>query len=190
MQSVGSKSPATDTLESAIGGRIAVWVGAIALALGGVFLVKYSIDHGLLSPVGRVIGGLLLGFGLGGVAWRLRDRSNYVAQGLAAAAVICIYACLWAAVGLYDLIPGWLGMIGMVATTLAAVAAALRLGPLVAVIGLIGAFLAPLLVGNAEAHPIGLFAYLLALQLGGQYVGHKRKWVWASATSLGAGAPV
>ncbi|MCA8916947.1 MAG: DUF2339 domain-containing protein [Planctomycetes bacterium] len=190
MDPVGSKSPAPDAnaLESLIGGKLAVWVGAIALALGGVFLVKYSIDQGLLGPQLRIIGGLALGLGLGGAAWRLRDRSNYVAQGLAAAAVIDIYACLWAAVDVFELIPGWLGWLGMVATTIAAVGLSLRLGPLVAVLGLLGAFLAPLLVGRHDPNPVGLFAYLLALQAGGQFVARRRRWMWASAISLGAGA--
>ena len=38
--------------------------GAVALALAGVFLVKYSIDTGLLSPAVRVILGFLFGIGI------------------------------------------------------------------------------------------------------------------------------
>lgn len=188
MPNVGSAPPGPDSnaLERAIGGKLAVWVGAIALALGGVFLVKYSIDQGLLQPVYRVLGGVALGFILGGVAWRLRDRSNYVAQGLAAAAVIDMYAVLWAAVELYALIPDWLALVGMVGTTLFAVALSLRLGPLVAVLGLIGAFLAPFLIGG-EPNAIGLFAYLLALQAGGQFLAYRRRWLWVSAISLFSG---
>lgn len=189
MSNVGSAPPGPDAnaLERAIGGKLAVWVGAIALALGGVFLVKYSIDQGLLQPVYRVLGGVALGFALGGVAWRLRDRSNYVAQGLAAAAVIDMYAVLWAAVELYALIPPLLALVGMVGTTLFAVALSLRLGPLVAILGLIGAFLAPLLIGG-EPVAAGLFAYLLALQAGGQFLAYRRRWLWVSAISLGAGS--
>jgi uncharacterized membrane protein len=182
--------PAKDgvALENAIGGKLAVWVGAIALALGGVFLVKLSIEQGMLPNELRVLGGLVLGIGLGGVAWRLRDRSNYVAQGLAAAAVVDIYACLWAGVDLYQLMPSWLALVGMVFTTLLAVGLALRLGSLVAIIGLLGAFLAPLLVGRQDPSPIGLFSYLLALQAGCQFLARRRRWVWASGISLGAGA--
>ncbi|MCA8946719.1 MAG: DUF2339 domain-containing protein, partial [Planctomycetes bacterium] len=140
MNNVGSKSPADDAnaLESAIGGKLAVWVGAVALALGGVFLVKYTIDQGLLAPIYRVLGGLALAVTCGATAWRLRDRSNYVAQGLGAAGVICAYACLWAAADLYDLIHPLASMAGMVAVTVLAVVGALRLGPLVAIIGLLG----------------------------------------------------
>lgn len=184
-------TPTTETklsLESLIGSKLAVWIGAIALATGGVFLVKLSIDRGVLGPELRVIGGLLLGAAIGGISWRLRDRSNYVSQGLAASAVICLYATLWAATDLYGLIHPVLGLIGMVATTVVAVSAALRLGPLVAVMGLLGAFLAPLLVGREDPSPVTLFAYLLALQAGSQFIARRRRWVWASGISMAAGA--
>jgi uncharacterized membrane protein len=41
-----------------------VWLGGVALALGGAFLVKLSIDYGLLTPSARVALGLLLGLAL------------------------------------------------------------------------------------------------------------------------------
>jgi len=48
-------------LEEKLGGRIFVYIGAVMLALAGAFLVKYSIDVGLLSPAVRVFLGILLG---------------------------------------------------------------------------------------------------------------------------------
>src|SRR3954468_14656541 len=36
--------PARPTIETALGTRWAVWVGGLALALGGIFLVRYSIE--------------------------------------------------------------------------------------------------------------------------------------------------
>ncbi len=50
-----------ESLESRLGARWAVWVGGIALALGGVFMVKYSIDAGLLSPAVRLTLAALFG---------------------------------------------------------------------------------------------------------------------------------
>lgn len=186
---MGAETETTgNSLENAIGSKVAVWVGAIALALGGVFLVKYSIEHGFLGPELRVVGGLALGSALGAVSWALRERSNYVSQGLGGAGVICLYATLWAATDLYELIPPVVGLAGMVATTVLGVGAALRLGPLVAIIGLLGAFLAPLLVGQREPEPVGLFAYLLALQAGAHFIARKRRWMWASMIGIGAGA--
>ena len=49
-------APATPgmSLEERLGTQWAVWVGGIALALGGIFLVRYSIEAGLLGPRVRV----------------------------------------------------------------------------------------------------------------------------------------
>ena len=56
-----------------------VWVGGVALALGGAFLVKLSIDYGLLTPAVRVVLGVLLGIGMAvGGEW---VRRREVAQG-------------------------------------------------------------------------------------------------------------
>ena len=47
-----------------------VWLGGVALALGGAFLVKLSIDYGLLTPLVRVALGVLLGLALwAGAEW-------------------------------------------------------------------------------------------------------------------------
>src|SRR5579872_1014868 len=49
----------TPGFEERIGTRWVVWVGGLTLALGGFFMVKYSIDQGLLGPRTRVtLGGL------------------------------------------------------------------------------------------------------------------------------------
>jgi hypothetical protein len=41
-----------------------VWIGGVALALAGAFMVKYSIETGFLSPSVRIIIGGLFGIGL------------------------------------------------------------------------------------------------------------------------------
>ncbi|MGQ3675908.1 DUF2339 domain-containing protein [Xanthobacter sp. TB0139] len=46
--------------EEKIGARWSVWVGGLALALGGVFLVRFAVEENLLGPIGRVMLGLLL----------------------------------------------------------------------------------------------------------------------------------
>ena len=48
------------SFEERLGTQWAVWVGGIALALGGIFLVRYSIEQGLLGPGVRVALGALL----------------------------------------------------------------------------------------------------------------------------------
>src|SRR5262249_48160799 len=57
--------PATAaTLEERLGTRWAVWVGGLALALGGVLLVRYSIEQGIFSPGVRVLLGVVFSLAL------------------------------------------------------------------------------------------------------------------------------
>ena len=53
--SLGSRAPAKPAigLEEKLGTRWAVWVGGVALALGGAFLVRYAIEE---TVRGRVVG--------------------------------------------------------------------------------------------------------------------------------------
>src|SRR3954453_10276631 len=54
-----SRPAAKPGFEETLGTRWTVWVGGVALALGGVFLVRYSIEQGLLGPGARVAAGAL-----------------------------------------------------------------------------------------------------------------------------------
>ena len=58
--------------EQRLGARAFLWIGAITLALAAVFLVRYSIEEGYLSPEVRVILAALFGFALIGGAERMR----------------------------------------------------------------------------------------------------------------------
>src|SRR5690348_16599598 len=46
--------PQRERIEELIMRRWAVWLGGLALALGGIFLVKYSIEQGYFGPAPRV----------------------------------------------------------------------------------------------------------------------------------------
>ena len=167
-------------LERQFGTQGAVWLGAIALALAGAFLVKYSIDQGLLGPVTRVTLGLIFGIALiGGAEW-LRTRSANVAQGLAAAGVAVLYAALLAGARLYGLFPDLLAAFGMALTTALAVVLSMRHGPIVAILGLLGGFLTPIWIGSETPRPWMLLFYLLILQTGLSVVSRRKGWTGVS----------
>jgi uncharacterized membrane protein len=181
--------PATGTtaggeIERQIGTRIAIWLGAVALALSGGFLVKYSFDQGLIGPATRVALGLAFGVGLLGVAEWMYRRSTGVAQGLAAAGIAVLYTSLLAGVRLYDLISPTVGFAGMLLTTAAAVALSLRHGPLVAVLGLLGGFLTPIFISTGEQRPWQLLFYLALLQIGLLIVSRRKRWWPISGLAL------
>ena len=63
------------SFEEKFGTRWTVWIGGVALALGGIFLVKYSIEAGLIGPRLRLFFGALLAAALiiGG-EWARRQK--------------------------------------------------------------------------------------------------------------------
>ncbi len=136
--------------EQKLVGNWLVWLGGAAIALGGVFLVKLSIDYGLMTPLVRVVLGIILGIGLSiGAEWVRRHdlpddaepgAASYVPQALAAAGAATVFASLYAAHALYGFLPARLAFALLAATAGATVAQSLRHGPLVAALGLVGAF--------------------------------------------------
>ncbi len=152
-------------LERQFGAVLPVWIGGIALAFAGFFLVKYSIENELLGPGMRVALGILLGFALLGGAHLVSTRSNLaesrrIAQSLAGAGIAVLYVAVYAGAALYALFPPVFGSLGMLAITMVAVILALRHGPPIALLGMVGGFLTPMLIRSGNPSAMMLFTYL------------------------------
>jgi len=169
-------------LELNLGGRLPVWIGAIALVLAAAFLVKLSIDLGWIGPPVRLGLGLAAGLGMLYGGHRGRSTVPLVAQGLSAAGIATLFVSLYAGINVYHLIPSLMGFLLMAATTACAVMLSLRQGPIVAAIGLLGGLLTPQLVQFAGTDERVLFGYLLILQAGLLPVARRRGW-WALAAA-------
>jgi uncharacterized membrane protein len=179
-----------------------VWLGGATIALGGAFFVKLSIDYGLLTPLVRVVLGVLLGIALSfGAEWvKRRDEAqdaetpasgpgvaSYVPQALAAAGAATVFASLYAAHALYGFLPAGVAFALLAVTAGAAVAQSLRHGPLVAALGLVGAYAVPALVSSDAPQALPLFAYLAVVTAASLAVLRHRAWWWLAWLSL-AGA--
>ena len=167
-----------------------VWLGGVALALGGGFLVKLSIDYGLLTPAVRVTLGVLLGLALwAGAEWVVwgvpsAARQGNVSQALAAAGAATIFASLYAAYQLYGLLPPALAFPLLALTAAATVLMSLQHGPFVAVLGLAGAFAVPAMVGSEQPSAFALFAYLILVGTGSLALLRHRAWWWLAWIAL------
>jgi len=111
--------------------------------------------------------------------------ASYIPQALAAAGAATVFASLYAAHALYGFLPAGLAFPLLAATAGATVAQSLRHGPLVAALGLVGAFIVPLLVTSATPHAAPLFAYLAAVTAGALALLRHRAWWWLAWPSLG-----
>jgi len=166
--------------------RWLVWFGAVTMVLAGVFLVKYSIDQGWLSAGVRcvlgVIGGLAL---MVGGEWLRRQplqraiaavEPNYVPPALAGAGVAVMYTSVYAAYGLYDLLAPLAAFLFLAGVSVLAFGLALLHGPFIAVLGVVGGFLIPLLVSTGNQSALALFPFLLALTGAAQWIVRYRAW--------------
>jgi uncharacterized membrane protein len=170
------------TIERQFGGRAFVWLGGIALALAGFFLVKYSIDTGLLTEKVRVVLGVLFGLSLLAGSGAVRRRKNIadgtrIAQALAGAGIADLYGSLFAATTLYHLLPAWLGFSLMAVVTAVALVLSLRHGAPIAALGLIGGYATPLMVAGEPNAPL-LFSYLYLVFGGLSLVIRRQHWQW------------
>ena len=62
-------------MEQALASRWFVWIGGVAIAIGGLLFVKYAYDNGLISPPLQIFLGLLMGGGLILAGDRLRRKT-------------------------------------------------------------------------------------------------------------------
>ncbi len=96
-------------VEGALASRWFVWVGGIAIALGGLLFVKYAHDQGLIPPALRVVIGLAVAAALVVAGEWVRKRGDALAQGyvpaaLSAAGLVIAFGIIYAAYVLYDLL--------------------------------------------------------------------------------------
>ena len=175
--------------EQRLGARAFLWIGAITLALAAIFLVRYSIEEGYLSPEVRVILAALFGFALIGGAERMRTRDDRVAQALAAAGVASLYGALFAAVALYEMISKVAAGGGAAALTAFAIGLSLRHGMLVAGLAFVGGFVSPAIIGSEPPNTPVLFGYLLAIAAGTLTVIRARGW-WPLGWGVLAGSAI
>ena len=189
--------PPKERLEERLTSRWMVWLAGIVLALAFVFLFKYSIDKGLRGPIPRVLIGLLAGLAaiVGGEWLRRRPlaravaaiRPDQIPPALAAAGIIGCFGAIYAAYALYDLIPPLLAFVALALVAAGAVLLSFGHGPLIAALGLLGAYLVPMLVATDAPSALGLFGYLLIVTGGGLAVVRYRDWWWLAWLGL-AGA--
>ncbi|MGL4444002.1 MAG: DUF2339 domain-containing protein, partial [Alsobacter sp.] len=168
-------APPRQSLEEVIGTRWAVWLGGIALALGGLFLVRFAIEEGFFGPAARVISGALFSLALmaAGEWMRRRDAGGVattvslgrlppapVPAVLTAAGTLAAFATAYAAHALYDMIGPATAFVLLGAIGIGTMAAAALHGPWLAALGLVAAFVAPLLVSSADPKPWPVVIYL------------------------------
>jgi uncharacterized membrane protein len=164
------------------GGNTIVKVGVLILFLGLSFLLKYVAEQVTVPIEMRYASVALLGAGLLGLGWRLRDKTD--ASGatgygliLQGAGVGVFYLTTLAAMKLHPLLPVPVGF-GLMAlvTAFAALLAVAQNAPWLAMVASAAGFATPLLVSTGHANHLALFSYLAILDMGIVAMAWFRAW--------------
>jgi hypothetical protein len=172
------REPKRRDLESAIGGKWFNWIGIIAVTFGVAFFLKFAFDKQWIGPGARVSLSALLGVTLLYVGERLRGRGlKAYAYVLSGGGVLILYLSDFAAYNFYHLIGQKPAFLLMVVVTTIAVLLSVRLNALpVAILGLVGGFLTPLLLSTGVDNEIALFTYVALLDAGVLAVAYFKSW--------------
>ncbi len=107
---------------------------------------------------------------------------------LTAAGTLAAFATAYAAHALYDMIGPAVAFVLLGAIGIATMAAAALHGPWLAALGLLGAFVAPILVSSADPKPWPVVIYLAVVAASAYALSRLRLWLWlAVATAIGSG---
>lgn len=166
--------------EQFLGVKLFAWIGAFVGFLAVAFALKYSFDQGWVSPAVRVAGGLVIGISLLVGALKLnRERYAVTVQSLCGAGVVILYADFFTAHALYKLIGSPYATFALMSlVTAVAFFLAVRLNAqAVAILGLLGGFLTPVLIRTGHDNPFGLFGYVALLDIGLLAVALRQRWL-------------
>jgi uncharacterized membrane protein len=153
-------------------------VAVVTLIFGVGFLFKYAVDYQWIGPGMRVALGVAaatLALFLG--EWNSLRGQKVFARGLTGLGLALIYLSFYAGFGFYHLLPQAIAFLLMFLTTIAAVALALHYdSQAVALLGLAGGYLTPVLVSNGEDRMWTLATYTFVLNLGALVIARLKRW--------------
>ena len=160
----------------------ATWLlraGILVILFTAAFMLKLSIERGLLAPEGRVIlsyvcGAVLLFFGI------CLQQGTYrrLGQAILGIALVLFYFSTFALSAMYHLAPAIIAAGLMILTTVAAGFIAHRFNSLaVAIIAILGGYGTPIMLNTGTKNFPGLFAYMLLLGIGVLWLAVRRNWL-------------
>jgi uncharacterized membrane protein len=148
-------------------GNTLVRVGIVILLFGVAFLLRYVAERTRVPIELRLTGVALVAIVLLILGWKLRTRREGYALALQGGAVGILYLLVFVSLRLYSVLPPsaafvLLILLGVFSATLAVLQSSIEL----AVLGIVGGFLAPILASTGQGSHIVLFSYYAVLNAG------------------------
>lgn len=178
-------APSRDTVsrrdnrfELQLGTRWLNWAGAVLLLFGVAYFLKYAYDNGWIGPQGRLAIGTFAGVVALALGERFRRKKwDVLFQSLSGIGIGIFYICVYFSFQIYHLAGQQMAFgLASCVTLLAIALAVVHDARYIAVFGLVGGFLSPILLSTGENHPYGLFSYIILLDLVALGAAYFRKW--------------
>jgi len=183
-------------LEKDLSTKWLLWAGGAILALGGAFLVKYSVDAGLLGPAARIALGIISGAAMtAGGEYLRRKRSafewtekapDYLPTTIAAAGIFFMLASIFAGYALFDFFPPIIAYVGLSAVAIGASLLAFWHGRYMAWLGLLAGMLIPALVSTGGGNPWALFPFIGLIAVASLWIAREKAWADVAIGALTA----
>jgi len=175
------------------GGNALVRIGVVILFFGVAFLVRYAAEHVDVPIEARLTGVALGAILLLVIGWRLRERAGGYGLVLQGGGIGVLYLVVFGAFRIWKLVPSELAFALLVVIALAsAILAIAQDSRSLAVVGVSGGFLAPLLASTGQGSHVALFGFYLVLDIGVLIIAWYKAWralnLVAFAFTFGIGA--
>ena len=153
-------------IERMLEGNIVAKLGVVILFFGVGFLLKFAYDHGLFPPGLRLLVVAAASAVMFLIGWRVLEAKRTYALVMMGGAMGLLYLDVFFALKTFGIISASLGFLLFAALGVATLFLAVKLDARVfASLGLIGAFLAPILAATGSGNHVLLFSYYLLLNL-------------------------
>ncbi len=171
-----SKKPGSQ-FEIRLGQRWLLIAGIVTMVFGIGYFLKYSFERGWIGPAGRVAMAYLWGIVFLIAGNQFRKRFEAFGLSLIGGGIATLYFSTFAAFQIYHLIaqtPAFFIMV--VITILASVLSIIYDTKWLAILGLLGGFLTPVMLSTGLDNQIFLMTYMTILNLGLLGVAYYKKW--------------
>lgn len=181
--------------EQILGGSWLARIGILALIIGIGFFLKFAFDNDWIGPTGRVVLGIIAGLAMLGLGYYWQKRYPILTRVLSGGGIAVLYLSVFASYAIYDLINIYIAVVFLLLVSVASAALALRYNSMaLAIIGIIGAFFAPFILGafgergdltGGTGQAVQLLAYIIVVDIGVLILATFRNWRWFILLALG-----
>jgi uncharacterized membrane protein len=180
--------------EQILGGSWLARIGVLALIIGIGFFLKFAFDNNWLGPSGRVILGIIIGLAMLGAGYWWRKRYPVLTQVLSGGGIAVLYLSIFASFAIYDLVHFYVAFAFLFLVSIASAVLALRYNSMsLAIIGILGAFIAPFVLGafgegglaaSEAGRAVQLLGYIILVDIGVLILSTFRNWRWFTLLAL------